>query len=240
MKDAYYLKHDSNAHRDPRMMRLRAKWGNEGYGAFWLLAEVLREQCGGAALRADVGVLAVEVRFERLNELVTDCCEWGLLACDDERVWSPRMRRDMEALEAVREQAREAGRRGNEIRWGSRPDSDPIPPASGNHRNERIGDIGEDKLGEDSVPDTSEKPIGIPYVAIIKYLNDKAETSYSPDSKATRELIKARWHDGFRGPDFAGVIGKMTAKWGKDDKMRQFLRPSTLFRKSHFEEYLNG
>ena len=111
-KDIYYLKHDTNAHRDPRMLRLRAKWGNEGYGVFWVLAELMREQSGGRVLFADVQVMAFDVHFERLRELIDDCCEWGLFEKDETRFWAPRIVRDMEHLEAVRRHRRDAGARG--------------------------------------------------------------------------------------------------------------------------------
>jgi hypothetical protein len=112
MKDAYYLKHDTNAHRDPKMMRLRAKWGNEGYGAFWILAEVMRDQDWGRLLLEDAEVLGLEIRFEKLPDLIQDCCDWGIFESDETQFWSPRMVRDMQNLAEVRESKRQAGSKG--------------------------------------------------------------------------------------------------------------------------------
>jgi hypothetical protein len=44
MKDAYYFSHDSNAKDDPKCVLLIEQLGLEGYGAFWVLVETLRDQ----------------------------------------------------------------------------------------------------------------------------------------------------------------------------------------------------
>ena len=69
-------------------------------------------------------------------------------------------------------------------------------------------------------------------------LNGALGTSYRPTSKKTRQLIHARWAEGFRLPDFEAVIATMAAAWGDDPKMSAYLRPETLFGPK-FESYLN-
>lgn len=78
----------------------------------------------------------------------------------------------------------------------------------------------------------------IPYAEIVASLNEAAGTSYRPTSKKTRQLIHARWAEGFRLPDFEAVIGTMSAAWLHDPKMAAYLRPETLFG-TKFESYLN-
>lgn len=78
----------------------------------------------------------------------------------------------------------------------------------------------------------------IPYAEIVASLNEAAGTSYRPTSKKTRQLIHARWAEGFRLPDFEAVIGTMSAAWLDDPKMAAYLRPETLFG-TKFESYLN-
>ena len=46
MKDAYYFSHDSNARNDQRIIKLRRKLGAEGYGIYFMLIEILRDQVG--------------------------------------------------------------------------------------------------------------------------------------------------------------------------------------------------
>lgn len=78
----------------------------------------------------------------------------------------------------------------------------------------------------------------IPYSEIIEYLNLIAGTNYKPSSKKNRDLIKARWNEGFTLNDFKVVIEKKTAEWQHDPEMVKYIRPSTLFG-TKFEEYLN-
>ena len=73
---------------------------------------------------------------------------------------------------------------------------------------------------------------------IIRYLNEKAGTHYR-ESKETVRLISARTKDGFTVDDFKKVIDKKVKEW-KGTEQAQYIRPSTLFAPSHFEEYLNA
>lgn len=73
---------------------------------------------------------------------------------------------------------------------------------------------------------------------VVEYLNEKTGKSYSHTSKATQQMIRARQKDGFSLEDFKYVIDIKSAQWKDDPKMDKFLRPSTLFRPSNFESYL--
>lgn len=73
---------------------------------------------------------------------------------------------------------------------------------------------------------------------IVTYLNLKAKTKYRASSKSTSRLIKARLSDGFTVADFKKVIDNKVADWLNDAKMRNYLRPETLFG-AKFESYLN-
>ncbi len=78
----------------------------------------------------------------------------------------------------------------------------------------------------------------IPYSEIVSHLNLKADKNYKATSRKTKDLIRARWNEGFEQQDFIQVIDNMTSIWKEDKKMSQYLRPSTLFG-TKFEEYLN-
>ena len=69
----------------------------------------------------------------------------------------------------------------------------------------------------------------IPYDAIVGSLNGVAGTSFRPSSEKTRRLIRARWAEGYRLPDFEAVVAAMAARWRGDAKMSAYLRPETLF-----------
>lgn len=74
---------------------------------------------------------------------------------------------------------------------------------------------------------------------IINYLNRRMGTSYKPDSKGIKSILDPRLKDGYTVEDCKTVIDNMILAWGSDDKMRQYIRPSTLFRPSHIDSYLN-
>lgn len=120
--------------------------------------------------------------------------------------------------------------------------------------------LGKDRLGKDKDSiyveskdsDASQpkpKKEVIPYKFIIDYLNKKANRSFNPNTKAYKNLIRARWNDrvdsdGHKlSPDekleqFKKVIDNKVAEWAGDEKMVNFLRPNTLFAASHFDDYL--
>ncbi|MBG9785603.1 conserved phage C-terminal domain-containing protein [Shouchella lehensis] len=78
----------------------------------------------------------------------------------------------------------------------------------------------------------------IPYDDIISYLNEVASKNYRSTTSKTKDLIKARWNDGFKLGDFKRVIHIKTKEWLNDPEMNQYLRPETLFG-NKFEGYLN-
>lgn len=78
----------------------------------------------------------------------------------------------------------------------------------------------------------------IPYTEIIMCLNNRTGASYRATSKRTRDLIKARFNEGFTLDDFKVVIDKKSDEWLDDKNMSKFLRPETLFG-NKFESYLN-
>jgi uncharacterized phage protein (TIGR02220 family) len=78
----------------------------------------------------------------------------------------------------------------------------------------------------------------IPYAEIIGYLNEKTGKNYKLTSIKTRELISARYGEGFTLEDFNRVIDLKSAEWQSDPVWNKFLRPETLFG-TKFESYLN-
>lgn len=97
--------------------------------------------------------------------------------------------------------------------------------------------------GEESSPhtleeDNSSEDASISCSEIVDYLNEKTGRNFNVRTAATRKVISARLNEGYSVNDFKAVIDNMTAKW-KGTDWEQYLRPSTLFAPSHFDEYLN-
>lgn len=75
------------------------------------------------------------------------------------------------------------------------------------------------------------------YTSIIQKLNAAVGASFSDKSSATRRLIDARVHEGYKLSDFERVIANKAAEW-RGTEFEKFLRPQTLFG-TKFESYLN-
>lgn len=56
--------------------------------------------------------------------------------------------------------------------------------------------------------------------------------------RRTKDLIRARWKEGFTLEDMKKVIDLKTTEWLHDSHWRNYLRPDTLFG-TKFESYLN-
>lgn len=72
---------------------------------------------------------------------------------------------------------------------------------------------------------------------IVNYLNENAGKKYRSDGANTK-MIAARLKDNFTVEDCMAVIDNKVADW-KGTDFEKYLRIDTLFRPSHFEEYLN-
>lgn len=73
----------------------------------------------------------------------------------------------------------------------------------------------------------------------IAHLNEMTGKQFKANSKETMSLIRGLINRGFSENDMLQAINNMVASWGDDPKWSTYLRPSTLFRASKFENYLN-
>jgi uncharacterized phage protein (TIGR02220 family) len=83
----------------------------------------------------------------------------------------------------------------------------------------------------------SEKAEQIPYKKIIDHLNKATDSKFSAKASANQKLIKARWNEGNELQIFLDVIDLKNEQWKDNEKMAQYLRPSTLFGATNFENY---
>ncbi|MDW6005488.1 conserved phage C-terminal domain-containing protein [Vibrio mangrovi] len=73
---------------------------------------------------------------------------------------------------------------------------------------------------------------------VVFHLNNAAQTRFQPKGQ-TAGLIIARMQDGFSVQDLMAVIDHKVQEWGDDARMRQYLRPATLFNINKFPGYLS-
>lgn len=127
---------------------------------------------------------------------------------------------------------------GNELHGGSEAGFYTLvkPTSHKKNRDNRTINRTEEDINSSPAKKQDEPPI--PYKEIIDYLNQKTGTHYKSSSKATRALIRARWKERYRLEDFKKVIDNKAFSWQNTD-MWKYMRPSTLFRESKFDTYLN-
>lgn len=137
-----------------------------------------------------------------------------------------------EGLDKIREQTRQRVERYRERKKLSSGNGEVTLRGNG-----QVTDIEEELELELEIEEDKEREV-IPFIEIVSYLNDAANKNFRHTTRPTKDLIKARWNEGFRLDDFKVVIDNKTAEWLKNNEMNQYLRPNTLFG-NKFESYLN-
>jgi len=112
-----------------------------------------------------------------------------------------------------------------------------IPPVDRMDTQVRLGKDRIGKVSKDTMSSSDEHD-RVPYQVIVNHLNERTGSKYRHTTKKTQSLIKARFAEGFTLDDFKQVIDVKTDEWLHDNKMKNYLRPETLFG-TKFESYLN-
>ena len=129
MKDAYYFPHDSNARGDPKTKFLISVYGMKGYGMYWVLIEVLRDQDEFKLPVNNITLSSLaddfRISFDEAKKFIDDCIyEFTLLKTDSKFMWSDSLIARMQKMIKSREKRSAAGKKGMESRWGNKPGGD--------------------------------------------------------------------------------------------------------------------
>ena len=125
--DAYYFSHDSNALTDQKILAMRCDYGLEGYGLYWAIIEMLRnegtyklplDKNTYRAIKMQTGTTIDIERFisDGINEYI-GASNNGLFNSDGNYFWSESLLQRMEKVETTREKRSEAGKKGMKNRW---------------------------------------------------------------------------------------------------------------------------
>jgi len=109
-KESFYFPHFCNARHDRKIQRMRSQLGVEGYGIYFMLLEVLREQHDLHYPFEDLDLLATEFNtsLEKIGAVVT---KYGLFDIDEEqKFFSPKMLVYLEPYFRIKQQRIEAGK----------------------------------------------------------------------------------------------------------------------------------
>jgi hypothetical protein len=116
-KEAYYFSHDSNAKDDPKILKLRMNLGWEGYGLFWGLIELLRNQPDYRMQKHYMSIaFALHTDESKIKSLVND---FDLFSQDQDLFWSESLLKRMELKEEKSEKMRNAANK----RWNKDSDA---------------------------------------------------------------------------------------------------------------------
>ena len=88
-------------------------------------------------------------------------------------------------------------------------------------------------------PEKKEDMHAVDIAEIVSYLNQKAGTCYRASTSSTVRHVSARLKEGYAVDDFKTVIDSKCNEWMKDEKMKKYIRPETLFGQK-FESYLQS
>lgn len=102
-KETYYFSHDSNAITDTKILNMRADYGLEGYGLYWAIIEMMRNEedykltLNKNTYRAIKTLTNTTIDIEKF---INDCLEdYELFEQDDEKFYSNSLLRRMQEKE---------------------------------------------------------------------------------------------------------------------------------------------
>jgi uncharacterized phage protein (TIGR02220 family) len=78
---------------------------------------------------------------------------------------------------------------------------------------------------------------GVETKQILEFLNTTAGKRFRP-SKTNLDFIRCRLEDGITVDELRKIIVRKSREWLPDSKMRNYLRPATLFNRTQCEQYL--
>jgi hypothetical protein len=118
-KESYYFPHFCNARHDRKIKRLTKELGLEGYGIFFMLLEVLREQTDFKYPMQDLDLLADEFKTSEQKIRVV-ICNYQLFEIvsynSKEKFFSPKLLVYLQPYFTMKEQRKQAGLKSGEAR----------------------------------------------------------------------------------------------------------------------------
>lgn len=115
-KETFYFSHDYNARNDEKILELRAEFGPEGYGIFWMIVETMAENdnCGIKASLLGGLSLGFGVAKNKLYDIIKKCVELNLFYENEGYYFSNRLL----SHKLHRQKLSESGKKGADLRWG--------------------------------------------------------------------------------------------------------------------------
>ena len=257
-KDTFYFSHDSNARNDVKVIKLRRVLGMEGYGIYFCLIEILREQKDHTLPLSSINDIAFDLRVseEKIQSVIVG---FDLFDIVDEEFFSIRLLRSMKKYNDKKRRLSEAGRRGNEKRWNNRieissggdkklsgGDPDPIALKESKEKESKEESINNADLGS-RVEETQQSKV-YTHEEKCQYFIDKFnETKIVKGKKSryrindkVRRALKLRLNEGYTSKDFVKAIKNcMNNRYHIENGFTN-LTPEFILRPDKLEVYLNA
>ena len=255
-KDTFYFSHDFNAFNDSKIVKIRRKFGIEGYGVYFALLEKLGNQ-SNYCLEYNIGDLAFDFRIdeEKFKQMILTFFEVGLFVYQkDENVFfSESFMQRMSKVDKSRRKRAEAGRLGglkkaenssiatkNSSIATKNPSIATKNPSIALANPSKEKKRKESKVKKSKIKETKSKgksPFLSQRIEVIDYLNLKVNRKFRPDSKYSK-LIDGLLKNDYSVDDCKKVIDNKVKDWMNNPEYVEYLRPETLFG-NKFDGYLN-
>lgn len=252
-----YFPHDSNARNSAELLPIRMKYGVEGYGIYFMILERLREEENYMSVK-DYNMIAFDLRVDaqKVKSIVED---FGLFTFteDGECFYSEGFLKRMEIKDERSKKRAEAGKRGAVKRWQKNSKAMAMPSkknsnaiampleSDSNANGEPMANDSKKRKENKTKENQSKKEIKDDSAVseqvrnVITYLNSQTGKSFKANASATKKVVQARLNEGYTVENLKKVVDNKCAEWMNDEKMNQYLRPTTLFATSKIEGYLN-
>lgn len=123
-----YFSHDANALSDIKISAMRSDYGLEGYGLYWIIIEMLRNEATyklplekntfrAIKLQAGTSIDIAQYIKDCINEYKETENGNGLFNADEKYFWSESLLRRMVKMEEVSAKRKQAGKKGLAKRW---------------------------------------------------------------------------------------------------------------------------
>lgn len=122
-KESFYFPHYYGARNDDKILELRARFGAEWYGVFWMILETMAENSDGTINRGLIGGLSLgyNIPISQLKDILDFLVQIDLFVEEQGLIFSPKMNEHKEYKKSLQD----AGKAGADKRWKNREANSP-------------------------------------------------------------------------------------------------------------------
>lgn len=251
-KDTFYFSHDSNARNDVKIIKLRRVLGIEGYGIYFAIIEILREQKDHKLPLSSVSDIAFDLRVsdEKVQSVI---CGFDLFDIEDEEFFSARLLRSMNVWYNKKKALSEAGKRGNDKRWSNRSETKEL--SGGDSGGDKVAiaiKVNKSKEDKSNTSNTSRVDTRVSSEKysfedklkyFMKLFNETKGTPQKPAQYKAIDKVKSafrnRLKDGYKSSDFKRAIENCKKDPHHIESKLKYLTPEFILRSDKLEMYLN-